>query len=175
LPAHTIGCAFSGVPLYPELTVPLGCTFHLAQADDRESAFSTDFLLRDLTRSSTSGNRKPSRLHVSSQHIRPTMAAAATHAPAQSVFPKSHVGFDSITTQIEKKLLKRGFQFNVICVGKLAGHYHQQATAVFINWHSQIVEALANRDASLQDRPASASPRSSTPSSPRILSTARVV
>jgi hypothetical protein len=38
--------------------------------------------------------------------------------PAQSVFPKSHVGFDSITTQIEKKLLKRGFQFNVICVGK---------------------------------------------------------
>lgn len=37
---------------------------------------------------------------------------------AQSVFPKSHVGFDSITTQIEKKLLKRGFQFNVICVGK---------------------------------------------------------
>jgi len=37
---------------------------------------------------------------------------------AQSVFPKSHVGFDSITTQIEKKLLKRGFQFNVICVGQ---------------------------------------------------------
>ncbi|KAI9790864.1 MAG: cell division control protein [Piccolia ochrophora] len=35
-----------------------------------------------------------------------------------SVFPKSHVGFDSITSQIEKKLLKRGFQFNVICVGQ---------------------------------------------------------
>lgn len=35
-----------------------------------------------------------------------------------SVYPKSHVGFDSITTQIEKKLLKRGFQFNVICVGQ---------------------------------------------------------
>jgi septin 3/9/12 len=34
-----------------------------------------------------------------------------------TVFPKSHVGFDSITSQIEKKLLKRGFQFNVICVG----------------------------------------------------------
>ena len=33
------------------------------------------------------------------------------------VVPKSHVGFDSITTQIERKLLKRGFQFNVICVG----------------------------------------------------------
>ncbi|KAI9706288.1 MAG: cell division control protein [Bogoriella megaspora] len=37
---------------------------------------------------------------------------------SQSVFPKSHVGFDSITHQIEKKLLKRGFQFNVICVGQ---------------------------------------------------------
>jgi septin 3/9/12 len=33
------------------------------------------------------------------------------------VIPNSHVGFDSITTQIERKLLKRGFQFNVICVG----------------------------------------------------------
>lgn len=29
----------------------------------------------------------------------------------------SYVGFDSITSQIERKLLKRGFQFNVICVG----------------------------------------------------------
>lgn len=48
------------------------------------------------------------------------MAAAAmmNAQPQQSVFPKSHVGFDSITTQIEKKLLKRGFQFNVICVGE---------------------------------------------------------
>lgn len=34
-----------------------------------------------------------------------------------SVFPQSHVGFDSITSQIERKLLKRGFQFNVMCVG----------------------------------------------------------
>lgn len=45
------------------------------------------------------------------------MASALASAQPQSVFPKSHVGFDSITTQIEKKLLKRGFQFNVICVG----------------------------------------------------------
>lgn len=37
----------------------------------------------------------------------------------QSVYPKSYVGFDSITNQIEKKLVKRGFQFNIICVGKL--------------------------------------------------------
>jgi len=30
----------------------------------------------------------------------------------------SYVGFDSITSQIERKLLKRGFQFNIICVGQ---------------------------------------------------------
>lgn len=38
-------------------------------------------------------------------------------AMADTIFPDSHVGFDSITSQIERKLLKRGFQFNVICVG----------------------------------------------------------
>jgi hypothetical protein len=42
--------------------------------------------------------------------------------PAPTVYPKSHVGFDSITQQIEKKLLKRGFQFNVICVGMCRVH-----------------------------------------------------
>ena len=45
------------------------------------------------------------------------MASTMSAQQMQSVFPKSHVGFDSITNQIEKKLLKRGFQFNVICVG----------------------------------------------------------
>lgn len=38
--------------------------------------------------------------------------------PPASIYPQSHVGFDSITSQIERKLLKRGFQFNVICVGE---------------------------------------------------------
>lgn len=42
--------------------------------------------------------------------------------PAASIYPQSHVGFDSITSQIERKLLKRGFQFNVICVGKFPNH-----------------------------------------------------
>ena len=47
--------------------------------------------------------------------------ATANMMPHQSspVIPKSHVGFDSITEQIERKLLKRGFQFNIICVGKV--------------------------------------------------------
>ncbi|RDA94877.1 hypothetical protein CP533_4298 [Ophiocordyceps camponoti-saundersi (nom. inval.)] len=41
-----------------------------------------------------------------------------TTMPPSTIFPQNYVGFDSITTQIEKKLLKRGFQFNVICVGQ---------------------------------------------------------
>lgn len=47
--------------------------------------------------------------------------------PAASIYPQSHVGFDSITSQIERKLLKRGFQFNVICVGKLVLVHQLQA------------------------------------------------
>ncbi|UKZ51448.1 Septin Spn2 [Trichoderma virens] len=39
-------------------------------------------------------------------------------ATPSTITPSSHVGFDSITSQIERKLLKRGFQFNVICVGQ---------------------------------------------------------
>jgi hypothetical protein len=38
-------------------------------------------------------------------------------ATAEEIRAASYVGFDSITRQIEHKLLKRGFQFNVIVVG----------------------------------------------------------
>lgn len=37
---------------------------------------------------------------------------------AAVVQPSSHVGFDSITSQIERRLLKRGFQFNIMVVGQ---------------------------------------------------------
>jgi hypothetical protein len=37
--------------------------------------------------------------------------------PTEDIRAESYVGFDSITRQIEHKLLKRGFQFNVIVVG----------------------------------------------------------
>jgi len=37
---------------------------------------------------------------------------------AEEIRADSYVGFDSITQQIEHKLLKRGFQFNVILVGQ---------------------------------------------------------
>ena len=36
----------------------------------------------------------------------------------EEIRAQSYVGFDSITQQIEHKLLKRGFQFNVIVVGE---------------------------------------------------------
>lgn len=38
-------------------------------------------------------------------------------ASAEEIRANSYVGFDTITQQIEHKLLKRGFQFNVIVVG----------------------------------------------------------
>ena len=41
-------------------------------------------------------------------------------AAAEEIRAGSYVGFDSITQQIEHKLLKRGFQFNVIVVGAYA-------------------------------------------------------
>lgn len=33
------------------------------------------------------------------------------------ITPESYVGFETITSQIESKLVKRGFQFNIMCVG----------------------------------------------------------
>ena len=41
--------------------------------------------------------------------------------PAEEIRANSYVGFDTITQQIEHKLLKRGFQFNVIVVGACVG------------------------------------------------------
>ena len=63
-------------------------------------------------------------LSASSHPQRETMATM----PAATIYPQSHVGFDSITSQIERKLLKRGFQFNVICVGKLTSIRSFQAS-----------------------------------------------
>jgi hypothetical protein len=50
--------------------------------------------------------------------------------PAATIYPQSHVGFDSITSQIERKLLKRGFQFNVICVGQFPRPSHAHHPAI---------------------------------------------
>ena len=45
------------------------------------------------------------------------MSSSASTTAAEEIRASSYVGFDSITAQIEHKLLKRGFQFNVIVVG----------------------------------------------------------
>lgn len=71
------------------------------------------------------------------------------NAPQQSVYPRSHVGFDSITSQIERKLLKRGFQFNVICVGECGSLLYR----VYMAPRARVFANLL-----LQDKPASESP-----------------
>ena len=48
---------------------------------------------------------------------------------SEEIRAQSYVGFDSITQQIEHKLLKRGFQFNVIVVGEFSPYtYHRWCT-----------------------------------------------
>ncbi|WVR04312.1 hypothetical protein IAU60_001312 [Kwoniella sp. DSM 27419] len=46
------------------------------------------------------------------------MAATMVTSGTEEIAASSYVGFDSITRQIEHKLLKRGFQFNVMVVGQ---------------------------------------------------------
>ncbi|KZP01060.1 cell division/GTP binding protein [Calocera viscosa TUFC12733] len=46
------------------------------------------------------------------------MASADVMDQPEEIRAASYVGFDSITRQIEHKLLKRGFQFNVMVVGQ---------------------------------------------------------
>jgi hypothetical protein len=60
----------------------------------------------------------PSTVLLHSLVITTTMAA-----PVEEIRATSYVGFDSITQQIEHKLLKRGFQFNVIVVGALIFYF----------------------------------------------------
>lgn len=59
------------------------------------------------------------------------MAAAAV----EEIRATSYVGFDSITQQIEHKLLKRGFQFNVIVVGAfLLSHFPLFLGGFFVSY-----------------------------------------
>ncbi|WWD00167.1 hypothetical protein V866_007076 [Kwoniella sp. B9012] len=46
------------------------------------------------------------------------MAASLVSSQPEEISAAQYVGFDSITRQIEHKLLKRGFQFNVMVVGQ---------------------------------------------------------
>jgi hypothetical protein len=49
----------------------------------------------------------------------PQLSLHIKMANTDEIRANGYVGFDTITQQIEHKLLKRGFQFNVIVVGEL--------------------------------------------------------
>ena len=83
--------------------------------------------------------------HLGWSYSTSTIMAAAPYSmqqPSESVVPQSHVGFDSITSQIERKLLKRGFQFNVICVGM--GSLLSKSSIALLIIHLQVKRDWAN-------------------------------
>ncbi|CAM9012507.1 unnamed protein product [Wickerhamomyces anomalus] len=60
---------------------------------------------------------------------------------AQNILqPSSYVGFDTITTQIEHRLLKRGFQFNILVAGK--------STLINTLFSSHLVDSLGRKSSS---------------------------
>ncbi len=70
-------------------------------------------------------------------------------ADVQEIRATSYVGFDSITQQIEHKLLKRGFQFNVIVVGMSRPLFFSlvssEPAAFFVEEQSLIHRFMATR------------------------------
>lgn len=75
----------------------------------------------------------------------------------------SYVGFDSITQQIEHKLLKRGFQFNVIVVGAYFVYCSFfSATTMTVPHRWTVVKMFLVTNVTLQDKLDWESLRSST-------------
>jgi septin 3/9/12 len=65
-------------------------------------------------------------------------------AEVQEIRATSYVGFDSITQQIEHKLLKRGFQFNVIVVGQTG---LGKSTLINTIFASHLIDSKGRREA----------------------------
>jgi len=72
--------------------------------------------------------------------VTPPMATA----DVQEIRATSYVGFDSITQQIEHKLLKRGFQFNVIVVGQTG---LGKSTLINTIFASHLIDSKGRREA----------------------------
>ena len=77
-------------------------------------------------------------------------SSVTNNNPVENSFttPESYVGFETITSQIENKLVRRGFQFNIMCVG-----YSGLGKSSFINtlFSSYLKEGAKADDGSLEE------------------------
>lgn len=60
-------------------------------------------------------------------------------AHPEDIHANAYVGFETITRQIEHKLLKRGFQFNVIVVGTSSSKTSLGLAVLCVNWFLTLV------------------------------------
>lgn len=65
----------------------------------------------------------------------------------ESVLPSNYVGFDTITSQIEHRLLKRGFQFNIMVVGHSG---LGKSTLINTLFSSHLIDSATGEDISKQ-------------------------
>lgn len=73
------------------------------------------------------------------------MSVTPLSAPFGGIQPTSYVGFDTITSQIEHRLLKKGFQFNIMVVGHSG---LGKSTLINTLFSSHLIDSLTGADIS---------------------------